>query len=262
MIINKLSLLKRVNQDFFKFWTAEMSYVLGYITADGCVIKRKNRQNSYIFNITSKDKKHLLKIRKTLNSNYPLSIKHNSQGMPCSQIQICNKEICKDLINLGILPRKTSCLKPIIVPKKYFPDFVRGFFDGDGTVYVYKVNGTVQIKAGFVSTSLSFFNVFNERLCKNLDIPIKSIHRTIDKRGKKKMVQFSVCFYIDDCEKLANFMYSDNPSLYLSRKRNIFDKWKSVGRRHYVKQSYPSKIGWHLNLCLGKISQNRNNISS
>jgi len=224
-----------------------MSYVLGFIVADGCVCKRKDRKNSYTLNITSKDREHLLKIKKALNSDHPISTKYNSQKMPYSQIQICDREICSDLLSLGILPRKTSNLNPIKVPEKYFLDFVRGFFDGDGTVYIYKVNKVSQIKAGFMSTSLSFFAEFNKRLCKNLDIPTKSIHKTTDKRGKEKMVQFNTHFYIDDCKKLAEFMYENDPTLYLSRKRQVFEEWESIERRHYLKQNYPSKIGWQLN---------------
>jgi len=223
-----------------------MSYILGFIVADGCIYKRKDRKNSYILNITSKDRKHLLKIKKELNSDRPISTKYNSQKMLYSQIQICNREICKDLINLRILPQKTYNLGPIRVSEKYFPDFVRGFFDGDGTVYIYKVNGTPQIKAGFVSSSLSFITDFNQRLCKNLGINTKTIYQTIDNQGER-MARYDIHFYIEDCEKLAKFMYRSSPSLYLLRKRRIFDRWKSIKRRDYLKQNYPSKIGWQLN---------------
>ena len=135
-----------------------MSYILGFIVADGCILKRKNRKNSYIFNITNKEKQHLEKIKKAMSAAAPLGLKRSgyTKKKDCYFIQICNKEICKDLINLGILPRKTYNLKPIKVPDKYFPDFVRGFFDGDGTVYIYKVNNTPQIKVDFISTSYHF----------------------------------------------------------------------------------------------------------
>ncbi|MFH1509925.1 MAG: LAGLIDADG family homing endonuclease [Candidatus Nealsonbacteria bacterium] len=243
--MNRIS-LKRVNKDFFKYWSEEMSYVLGYIVADGCVIKRKNRLNSYILNITSKDKKHLLEIKKILGFDYPISIKNNSKGMSCSQIQICNKEICKDLIDLGILSRKTYCLGSIKVPENYFSDFARGFFDGDGTVYIYQVNGTPQIKAGFVSSSYQFITEFNQQLCEKLNIPVKTIHKKISKKAKR-IIQHDICFYINDCDKLAEFLYKNNPILFLSRKRKVFEKWKLIKRRDYEKQNYPSKVGWHLN---------------
>ena len=222
-----------------------MSYIFGYITADGCICKRKDRQNSYTLNITSKDKEHLFKIKKDLCPNHPISMKYNSQKISYFQIQICNREICRDLMNLGILPRKTANLNHIEVPDKYFPDFVRGFFDGDGTIYTYKVNGTPQIKAGFVSASLNFLEKFNNQLCKVINIPPKNIHKTFSRH--KNIPQYSICFYIDDCRKLADFMYGKNPSLYLPRKREVFEKWKLINRRHYIKQNYPSKIGWRLN---------------
>lgn len=245
--MNKKSKIK-INQDFFKTWSSDMAYVLGFVVADGCIIKRKDRMNSYVFNITSKDKSILLKIREVLDSDHPIGIKFNSQKISYNQIQICDREICRDLMNLGICPRKTYNLGPIKVPDKYFSDFVRGFFDGDGTVYIYNVNGTPQIKVGFVSASLTFLTELNKQLCKNLRIPLKSIHKTIDQK-RKTMVQFSICFYIDDCEKLYKFMY-ENASIFLDRKYRIFKKWesmKSKNRRHYIKQNYPSKIGWQLN---------------
>ena len=61
------------------------------------------------------------------------------------------------------------------------------------------------------------------------------------------MTQYNICFYIDDSEKLAKFMYGNNPKLYLDRKKKIFDEWKLIKRRHYIKENYPSKIGWRLN---------------
>lgn len=223
-----------------------MSYVLGYIVADGCIYKRKDRKDSYILNITSKDRDHLVSINKSLHSDYPISIKYNSQRMPHSQIQISNLEICKDLMNLGILPRKTIHLEPISAPDKYFFDFVRGFFDGDGSVYIYIVNGVSQIKVNFVSTSYSFLDNFNSHLCRDLGISQKSIHRLLPK-DDRRLIKYSIDFYISDCEKLAKYLYENDPALYLTRKRRIFEDWKSKPRRQYIKKNYPSKVGWHLN---------------
>ncbi len=237
---------RHIDKDFFKTWTEEMSYILGYIVADGCIYKRKDRKNSYVLNITSKDRDHLRRINESLHSDYPISIKYNSQRMPYSQIQISNLEICKDLMNLGILPRKTIHLEPINVRSKYFPDFVRGFFDGDGSVYIYKVNYVSQIKASFVCASYSFLSHFNTNLCEGLDILPKSIHQELPKKSRS-LVKYRIDFYISDCEKLAKYLYKNDPTLYLSRKRRIFESWESKPRRHYVKKNYPSKIGWHLN---------------
>jgi len=225
-----------------------MSYVLGYIVADGCIAISKDRKSHpFTLNITSADLEHLYLLKETLESEHKISKKSQKVDTNGYQLQIRNHIITQDLINLGILPRKTHNLNPIKVPEKYFADFVRGFFDGDGSVYIYNVNKVPQIKAGFVSSSLSFITKFNEQLCENLSIPKKAIHQTSDKRMEKKMTQYSICFYVDDCKKLAEFMYGNDSILYLLRKRRIFERWKLIERRNYIKQNYPSKVGWQLN---------------
>ena len=237
---------KKINQDFFKKWSSDMAYVLGFFVADGCITLSKGRKsNPYMFNITSKDLEHLYNINKALSSDYKIGKKSNSSGSIAYQINVRNSVLSRDLMNLGVYLRKTYNLKPIKTPEKYFSDFVRGFFDGDGSVYIYNVNKVVQIKSSFVCTSLDFIAEFNERLYRVLGIPKKSIHKTL---GRKMgfMKQFSNCFYIGDSEKLAKFMYGNNPSLYLERKREIFEKWALLKRRSFTKKNYPSKIGWKL----------------
>ncbi len=70
---------KEINQDFFKDWSSNMAYVLGYITADGCIACRKDRKkNPYILDITSVDLEHLNKIKKILKSEYKIGKKTGS----------------------------------------------------------------------------------------------------------------------------------------------------------------------------------------
>ena len=238
-----------VNKKFFSLWNSEMAYILGFIVADGCIgVKRVKKDGSkrFYMNITSKDIAILEKIKRAMRAEQKINSKFGSfkNSGQAWQIQIGHQEICKDLLALGVTPRKSYKLDPIRVPDECFADYVRGFFDGDGTVYIYEVNKTPQIKAEFISTSLSFLKELNQRLCRNLRIPSKSIHR---ESIKGKMTMHGICFYIDDCEKLADFMYRANPTLCLERKRQIFKSWKSIKRRDYIKQNYPSKIGWYLN---------------
>ena len=219
-----------------------MGYILGYMAADGCVmVDKKRKNNPYSLNITSVDHEHLCSIKKAFGSEHKISLKNNGRGGMAYQLQIRNRILGEDLIRLGIVPRKTFVLKPIKVSKKYFPDLVRGFFDGDGSVYLYKVNNTPQIKVGFVCASLQFIENLNARLCAELNIPEKTVH--CEKRGDR-MPRHTINFYINDCEKLSQFMYKNKPELFLERKKNIFDSWKTVSRRHFVKANYPSKIGW------------------
>lgn len=224
-----------------------MAYVLGYITADGCIAVTRGRKSPYALNITSKDVDHLYKIRNLLGSDHAISKKVDGHDLGY-QLQIRNKTLTRDLINLGIHPRKTLTLEELAIPDQYFCDFARGFFDGDGTVYIYKVNGTPQIKAGFICSSLSFTKSFNKQLCRLLSIPLKSIH---SRKEKDKLILYTINFYINDCEKMYSFFYQ-NSRIELSRKKTVFEDWTNNKRRGYHKQNYPSKMGWYLKPSLSK----------
>ncbi|MCL5406990.1 MAG: hypothetical protein M1429_00620 [Patescibacteria group bacterium] len=225
---------KHINIQFFKQWSSDMAYILGYIAADGNIHKRKNRINSWMLNITSKDKNHLVVLKNAMNSDHGISSKQNGQGDVSYQLIICHAEICKDLRRLGIHPRKTFTLKPIKVPKEFFSDFVRGYFDADGSVYIYVVNGTPQIKAHFTGASRIFIEKLGLILSQLLGIKEKPIYTTKAKGVRQNMYHFD--FYIRDCQRLFDFMYTPMPSLYLSRKYEMFEKWKFVKRRHYIRQ--------------------------
>jgi len=58
---------KNKNEDFFKKWTPEMAYVLGFFAADGNMTK--NKRGAHFIEFQSTDKEILDKIKRTLNSN-------------------------------------------------------------------------------------------------------------------------------------------------------------------------------------------------
>lgn len=212
---------------YFDVLDAETSYIFGFIVADGCLILKrigKNNKPQYILNITNKDLSILKLIKKSLGASHKIGNKFNStSNKKYYQIQIGDQKLCQNLIKLGVYPRKTFNLSHIKFPQKYFSDFVRGFFDGDGTVYIYKVNGVKQIKADFCCPNRTFLMKFSKILCKYLEIPIKNIHRY--KEDSEKMEMYTIYFYIKDCKKLYDFMYNGS-NLFLRRKKMIFEKWK------------------------------------
>ncbi len=225
-----------------------MSYVFGYFIADGCIsLSKKRKKNPFTFSITSIDESHLYKLRDVLNSTHKISNKNGHNRSSAFQFQVRSSILARDLMLLGAYPRKTYNLQKINVPEKYFRDFVRGFFDGDGSVYIYNVNRVVQIKSNFVCASAPFIEDLNEKICNYLEIPLKNIHRKPAKN--ERIDQYSVDYYVEDTEKLMTWLYSDSPRLYLERKKKVFDQWLKIkeDKRRFTKHDYPSKIGWHLN---------------
>ncbi len=120
------------NENFFKGWTPRMAYILGYVFADGNV--NWNPKKSYrALTITAaeKDKNHLENVRAALHSTKVLLYSKNTKSY---RLVVNNKTICKDLMRLGVIPRKSRVVKFPEVPKSLLRHFVRGVIDGDGSV--------------------------------------------------------------------------------------------------------------------------------
>lgn len=125
----------------------EKAYWLGYIAADGNVYSSKQRKNysaGSTLKIVSKDKEHLQKFKYSIQSDAEIeriiNFKGYSNGNAVYRIQIYSNKICEDLIKLGIVPNKSLILKPPKIKKEFYKDFIRGYFDGDGSIYKTKSN--------------------------------------------------------------------------------------------------------------------------
>lgn len=125
---------------FDKIDTHEKAYILGFLYADGWVIKKS--ENCYTLGICLKREdrymiefiKNSLKYNGIINDSYDKTRKKYKSG-----INIYSNELSKSLINLGMLPKKSSIdFKMPEIDKKYINSFIYGYFDGDGTIYKFK----------------------------------------------------------------------------------------------------------------------------
>ena len=118
-----------VDFDYFKNWSVEMAYLLGFICADGHIASSRN---SLLIQLHKKDKyilENFMKFMKFEGKLYDYSSKTT-----CT-LHISSKEITQDLMNFGLTRHKSQELKWIEqTPDQYVSHFVRGYFDGDGHV--------------------------------------------------------------------------------------------------------------------------------
>lgn len=116
------------------FW-----YVIGYIATDGHLSKDGRH-----LNITSKDKSHLILIKKSLSLKVKIGRKNRggSDEKKYFQIQFGDVLFYKFLLNIGFIQKKSLKLGKINIDKKYFFDFLRGVIDGDGNIstWIHKTN--------------------------------------------------------------------------------------------------------------------------
>ena len=128
----------------------EKAYWLGFLYADGCV-----HSNSNEISITLKDRDHLEKFRKAIKSNNKIgeSIDRRFSSLPkIYHFSIRDKQLKSDLIKWGCVPNKSLTLTKIPnIPRDFVSHFIRGYFDGDGSLHW--LNGTKNFRISFVGTA-------------------------------------------------------------------------------------------------------------
>jgi hypothetical protein len=125
------------NENYFKTWSADMAYILAFITCDATI----NGVNSFSIELNKKDTKVLEYIASQISPTQKLYFRNRYDSRTNkiykqSSLFISSKLLVKQLYDFGIIPKKTGKETLIDVPKKYIPDYVRGLIDGDGSIYV------------------------------------------------------------------------------------------------------------------------------
>lgn len=119
----------KVNDRAFSQYNKEAAYWAGFLAADGCV-DSLNRVRLYL---GLKDVGHLYKIKEFLGADHKVG--ENHQRDRCS-FELTNVSLVKDLYNLyNIKPNKSRDLEyPMQMPRSLDSHFIRGYWDGDGTL--------------------------------------------------------------------------------------------------------------------------------
>lgn len=223
-----MPIFKTKNKDFFKKWSPEMAYVLGFFAADGNLTI--NLRGSCYLEFTSRDKSIIEKIRMLLGSNHKMAqrMSNVNRSVIYYRLQIGSKEMFNDILKLGMTLNKNKRLKFPRIPNKYLSSFIRGYFDGDGnvTISTYKR----KTRGNRLSTTLhSGFICGNKKPLKSLKNILKEFAHILGGTLYYSNRGYRLFFYVNDSKKLYNFMYKDAGSdLFLNRKRKIFKKYFRV----------------------------------
>ena len=129
-----------INETYFDIIdTPNKAYILGFLYADGsnCLDKC-----TVTMSLQEEDRDILERIRREIGSEKPLEYldytNKNDGGYTYKnqyRLLLFNKNMCKSLETVGMIPNKSLKLQfPNIKPELY-PHFIRGYYDGDGSVY-------------------------------------------------------------------------------------------------------------------------------
>lgn len=200
------------NENYFKYQNENMAYILGFLAADGTVALKSNEIK---ISVAEKDSDILNKIKKELE--YTGKVKHttNNKGFDIATLEITCAEYKKDLATFNIIPQKTfSFTIPQALEKRYYPDFIRGYWDGDGTICTAGAHAIRASLCGAVKETLQqILNYLEEEYA----IPKVTIYC---RNEKTSLYYFQ--YSTNATKKLFNVLYYKQNLLYLDRKYKKF----------------------------------------
>ena len=110
---------------------------------------------------------------KVLGSEHITPSKHQL-GLYC--FNFTREKLTRDLSGLGVVPRKSLIVRFPNVPREHLPDFIRGVFDGDGSVYFEPRSLKNPLRSKFVSSSKQFIEGLHMAL-ESLSMPKRKIYQ-------------------------------------------------------------------------------------
>lgn len=197
----------------------EVAYWLGFIAADGNICY-KGKSGVLKIKLSRKDREHLERFKQTFQVDNLIEDRDEPVGkdgklIPCSTIRVTLKGLGEALEKWNIIPNKSLVLQfPNHMPKHLLPHYIRGYFDGDGCVSfsqrTYRKN-IYHYSITFYSGSKVFLHALKNNL---LGFDIET----------GKISSWGVSIKHRSFYNIYKLFYENNSSLWLSRKKIIFDK--------------------------------------
>lgn len=191
-------------------WSQNFAYAIGLIVSDGHVSK-SGRHVCFV----SKDKIQIHNYRRALGISSKISETFGPSGNKHYRVQFSDVIFYEFLKSIGIMNAKSKIIGEVKIPERYFRDFLRGLFDGDGYSYSYwdkRWASSFLFYLGFVSASEKFIDWLRMRIKDELGI---WGHVTNQGRGR-------ICFQLKYAKKeasiLKRYMYYKKVELFLPRK--------------------------------------------
>ncbi len=191
-------------------WSSDFAYAIGLIASDGHISKDGRH-----IDLTSKDKEQLENFCRCLGLDSKIGSKNSGSGQLCGRVQFSDVLFYKFLIKIGLTPAKSKTMGKIKIPKKYFFDFLRGSFDGDGCFYSYfdpRWKSSFMFYTTFVSASSVHINWLRSVIFQEL-----GVRGHVSADGRKRTLQLK--YAKGDSWKILKSMYYSDTVVCLNRKR-------------------------------------------
>ena len=208
-----------VKDDFFDTENSTMAYILGFLAADGCVRKDSNEIK---IGLSAIDADFLQQFHDLIGGHdlkyYTTTTGYDTVSWMCS-----SKHIKDKLAEYNIIPQKTFKFAfPKKLAKEYWIDFIRGYFDGDGSV---STAGPSAIRWQVCSATPDVLETIVDFFYEEYDIPKVFIQKnTKERQHPLYVIQYSSV----PTRRIYDILYTDN-CMYLPRKKQKFEEilWRN-----------------------------------
>lgn len=237
------------NDDYFAVIdTKDKAYFLGFIYADGFITKPDSGQAK--LGITLAEIEPIEKFKKYINTDRPIGIytkgkNSYSEGKIEYKFAIASDKLVSDLEKLGVIERKTLVLKFPKLREDLIPHFIRGYFDGDGSIYYHVTKNHLNPRLGINICGTKEF----------LDEMVKYLPSAKSNNVYKEKRRITNCWNIKlvsniECLQVYHYLYKDCDDLYLTRKRTKFEDFiKERGSETIIANPTYSGYKEYLNYC-------------
>lgn len=197
-----------LNIDYFKqINSPEKAYWLGFIVADGCLNKTKHKLSFCV-----KDPDILFKFQKAIGAGSPVRHrfvldKRTNKMHEQYSLQINSKQFCQHVKNLGINENKSFNFTFPTIDEEYYSHFIRGLYDGDGSICIktsvkkkqisYKIN-MISTLEGVLFIKNYFEKHFNWKVQQIFSKTNQGIHYLSMQKNAEKFLQW---IYKDSTEE-------------------------------------------------------------
>ena len=206
----KENLFKDINDEASAYW-------MGFIAADGCITPKE-----LTISLALKDLNHLELFKEYIESDRPIKTKKDIKTDKYSPRHSCNisvgsQYVCDNLVKNGLFYRKTHKLTLPNIKNSLMHHFVRGYFDGDGNIYMSKNKKNIQWQ--IISTK-KFCLELQDILIKELNLSKTKLQDPNPQRNNniRRMRWGGTAAVI----ALYYYMYKD-ATIFLNRKKDYYD---------------------------------------
>jgi intein/homing endonuclease len=193
--------------------TEEKAYWLGFFYADAYNNEKLGR---LVVELQERDKEHLCKCARFFGQPRTPFIQNKNGGKYTAyRLELNSKHLTKSLARQGCHQTKSFTITfPEWLDKNLITHFIRGYFDGDGCIYIHQNQLGIQI------VSTKEFLIYLQQLLSKLEInthishPERYTNNTyrIDFGGSRRVKRF------------CDWIYKD-ATIFLDRKYNLFKSY-------------------------------------